>query len=151
MAEGSFFERTRYLEEQVGEGDIVAGCTVNQPYAQDQHETLTYYHDDGRARYLGGPLFENIVGTMQEIARRTITETGSDLEDAMKDFADTMADDYVGRQAPKKTGLLSESGEPWVTDGGVEIYRRPAAPREPNSTDYGWDDLPNSNRVDDRP
>jgi hypothetical protein len=133
-----FTRRTRYLERQIGKGKIVAGCTVDQPYAQDQHET-PYNHSSGRPRYLGGPLLENAFSAVNEIARRVITPAGSDLKDAMSDFAEEMAREYVGKEAPVDTGRLRESGEPWVVDEGMEIYRRPAvAPREEES-EPGWD------------
>lgn len=129
---GNFDERMRYLEEQVGHGTIRAGCYVNQPYAQDQHQSVWYKHPrGGRARYLGGPLLEEIDQTITELARRAITREGSDIEDAMKDFADKMADDYVGQEAPILKNVLRQSGQPYVINNGVETYHRPArAPRE---------------------
>lgn len=133
-----FVHRTNYLEERVGHGDIVAGCYVNQPYAQDQHENLSLFHDDGQARFLGGPLIEDAFSNMQDIARSVITPEGSDLQDAMVDMAEKMANDYVGKRAPLLTGRLRNSGEPYVTDDGIEIYRRPAvAPRDEDS-ESGW-------------
>lgn len=127
-----FIERTLYLQSQVGHGDITAGCTVDQPYAQDQHETMHYKHPrGGRARYLGGPLLENNFENMEYIARHVITPTGSDLEDAMIEIAETMAYDYVGEEAPVLTTALRRSGSPWVRNNGVEtFYRPPAAARE---------------------
>ena len=131
MPDGSFDERMEYLGDQVGRGEITAGCIVNQPYAQDQHETLHYRHRAGRARFLGGPLIENVVDTMQYIARHVITPEGSDLEDAMIEVADTMAYDYVAEQAPIDTARLRTSGSPWVTENGVEVYRvAPFSPRD---------------------
>ena len=127
-----FVDRTLFLESEVGHGDIVAGCTVDQPYAQDQHETLDYEHPrGGRARYLGGPLLEHNLENMEYIARHVIVPLGSDLEDAMIEIAETMAYDYVGEEAPVLTTALRRSGSPWVHSNGAEVfYRPPAAPRE---------------------
>lgn len=129
-----FIRRTMHLDREVGDGEIVAGCLVDQPYAQRQHETMSYQHPrGGRAKYLGGPLLEQAFDTVEEIARNVITEEGSDLKGAMKDFADKMADEYVAIEAPVWKTPLRNSGEPWVKDGGMETYRRPSrAPREPD-------------------
>jgi hypothetical protein len=127
---GTFDERIAHLSREVGVGYLVAKCEVDQPYAQDQHETLTYRHNDGRARYLGGPLFENSFGLLEDLADRVLTPTGSDVRDGMIDVAEWMAK-AVLLNAPKDTGRLSESGHPTVDDNGVVIYDRPPiAPRE---------------------
>jgi hypothetical protein len=127
---GTFFERTIHLSQEVGPGYITAHCEVNQPYAQDQHETLRYFHDDGQARYLGGPLFENALRLVNDLAGRILTPTGSNVHDGMVDIAEWMARQVL-IHAPKETGRLSESGHPYVTSMGMVTYDRPAiAPRE---------------------
>lgn len=126
-----FVERTEYLSRQVGEGDITAGCFVDQAYAQNQHETITFQHTVGRARYLGDPLNENALFLLDSIARSVITETGSRLKFEMRDVAEQMAD-FVHDNAPRDPDIgdvLANSGSPFVTDDGVEIYRRPAIAR----------------------
>lgn len=126
-----FIRRTRMLEAEVGVGEIVARCTVDQPYAQDQHETLHYKHySGGQAKYLGGPLMQNALDLAREIARNAITATGSDIHGTMIQIAEQMAG-YVAINAPIDTGRLRESGAPDVRDNGFTIYSRPAiAPRE---------------------
>jgi hypothetical protein len=127
--EGSFDERIRFLEDAVGDGNITAGVDVDQPYAQDQHET-PYRHRKGQMKYLSEPLFANIGPLMSKIANEVITEEGSNLSSAMRDTADEMAE-YVADNAPVDTGRLSESASPYVREGLTETYRRPAiAPRE---------------------
>jgi hypothetical protein len=37
---GTFLARIDHLSEEVGSGQLVARCEVDQPYAQDQHENL---------------------------------------------------------------------------------------------------------------
>jgi hypothetical protein len=129
IGNGSFDDGIDFLIDEVGEGDIVAGVLVDQPYAQDQHET-PYRHRAGQMKYLGEPLMEDAINHVQMIAEQVITRTGSDLGEAMRDVADDMAG-YVETRAPLDTGRLRESASPYVRDGGRETYRRPAiAPRE---------------------
>ena len=128
-----FFERIDYLDEQVGHGDITAGCDVDQIYAQNQHQNLTFHHTVGRAHYLGAPLMENATKLMQRIASSVIDESGSHLQRAMIQTAESMAG-FVRDNAPRDPDVgdvLANSGAPWVTDNGHEVYRRPPlAPRE---------------------
>lgn len=127
----TFFQRIDHLSRKVGTGSIVAGCEVDQPYAQNQHQSIHFKHPNGgRALFLSGPLFENSSLVLGELARRIITPEGSDVSGGMIDVADTMVR-YVVENAPRETGLLATSGSPWVEDNGVEIYRRPPiSPRE---------------------
>lgn len=135
---GSFDERIQYLDDEVGFGDLVMGCSVDQPYAQDQHETLHYRHrNGGRAKYLGGPLFENANDLMAKLAHGAITEYGSNLTDTAKEIADTL-EGYVAENAPIDTGRLSLSGSPYVKSDGVLIYHRPPlAPRRRDGEEHG--------------
>lgn len=139
-----FNMRTQYLESQVGKGRIVAGVTVNQPYAQNQHENLSFDHAVGTSHYLGGPLLENYFNFVDGMARAAITDEGSRIRDEMKDIAEDMAG-FVLKNAPRDPDVgdvLANSGSPWVTDEGVEIYMRPAlAPRKLKS-ESGWEQRP---------
>lgn len=128
-----FAERIDSLIESVGVGNITAGCEVNQPYAQNQHQTDSFRHPHGgRSHYLGGPLMENAFGLIEELARGAITPFGSMIHERMVDIAETMAK-YVLINAPKETGQLSLSAHPWVKSNGVVTYDRPPlAPREPD-------------------
>lgn len=127
----TFYERIDHLSDSVGTGEIVAGCTVNQPYAQNQHQSVWFEHPHGgRALYLGGPLFEDQAFLLREIATGVVTAYGSSLKERMIYIAETLAR-YVAVNAPVETGQLRLSGNPWVEDKGVRIYDRPAlAPRE---------------------
>jgi hypothetical protein len=133
MAQDDFFERIDYLDEQVGHGDITAGCTVDQIYAQNQHQNLSFHHTVGRAHYLGAPLMENSTKLMQEIASSVIDESGSHLRRGMISVSEKMVG-FVEKNAPRDPDIgdvLANSGAPWVTDGGRTIYERaPVAPRE---------------------
>lgn len=127
----TFFSRIDRLSDSVGNGWITAGCTVNQPYAQNQHQSAWFRHPHGgRAFYLGGPLMENAFDLIGEIARGAITPFGSTIDRRMIDVAETLSR-YVLENAPRETGQLATSGNPWVKDNGVLIYDRPAvSPRE---------------------
>jgi len=121
------------LIADVGTGSLVAGCEVNQPYAQNQHQSVWFKHPHGgRALYLGGPLLENAFSLVEGLSRKVLTPGGSELRSGMIEVSETLSR-YVLENAPKETGQLSLSGHPWVTDNGVVIYDRPPiAPREPD-------------------
>lgn len=134
-----FQERIDELSRSVGTGHITAGCKVNQPYAQNQHQTDHFHHDDGRSHYLGGPLLEHSFELVESIAREVITPFGSNIDRRMIDVAEEMAG-YVLKNAPQSPiddpggpGVLALSGNPWVKSNGVLIYDRPPlSPREPD-------------------
>lgn len=128
-----FNQRIDFLEHQVGYGKITAGCDVDQIYAQNQHENLSFRHTMGQSHYLGGPLLVNAQALVEKIARSILDESGSHLNRAMRGVAEDMAG-YVKKFAPKDPDfgdVLANSGSPWVKDDGIEVYRRPpVAPRE---------------------
>lgn len=138
---GTFDERMRYLAEQVGDGDITAGCEVNQAYAQNQHENRSFRHTVGRVRYLGDPLMENAFNIVDGMARAVITEDGSRIRDEMVDIAEDMSQ-WVFANAPRDPDIgdvLANSGSPYVVDDGIEIYHRPpVAPRRMGDDHSNW-------------
>lgn len=134
MARGSseFDRRTNRLEREVGWGKIKASCLVNQPYAQNQHQTDHFKHPHGgRSHYLGGPLLEHSFELLEGLARSVIRPHGTDLHGEMVDIAETMSR-YVFENAPRETGRLAMSGHPKVTDNGRVLYDRP--PLSPRMT-----------------
>lgn len=134
---GTFDERMGHLMDEVGMGYLRAKCEVNQPYAQNQHESRWFKHNDGRAGYLGDPLMENASRLVEGLARDAISPTGSGLKSGMVDVAEEMAR-FVFENAPfdeadPSTFHLKLSPHPTVTDNGMVIYDRPPiAPREGN-------------------
>jgi hypothetical protein len=122
---GTFSERIGLLRDSIGAGHITAHCVVDQAYAQNQHETLTFHHPrGGRAEYLRAPMLENMVILIQEIANKVLDEEGLGLERAMIDTAEKFAQ-FVFDNAPKEIGELDGSGHPFVTRNGTVIYDRP--------------------------
>lgn len=133
---GSFDERMQFLSEQVGTGNITAGCTVDQPYAQNQHENHTFSHKVGRANYLGGPLLENASSYVDGLARAAITSDGSRIRGEMEDIAEGMAKAVLSNapRDPDVGDMLANSANPWVEDKGIRIFDRPA--KAPRSYDH---------------
>lgn len=61
------------LIDRTGGPKLKATVTVNQPYAQDQHETLYYKHPrGGRAKYLEAPMFEEHGSWLEGFAKRLL-------------------------------------------------------------------------------
>jgi len=123
----TFGKRIDFLAREVGYGDLVGGCLVDQPYAQNQHENESFQHTVGQSHYLGGPLLANSFNFVDGLARAAIGEEGSRLKSEMQDIAEDISG-FVERYAPKDPDIgdaLANSGSPYVTDDGREIYRRP--------------------------
>lgn len=119
---GTFSERTLQLEAEVGYGDLAGRVVVDQPYAQDQHETLIYNHPaGGKARYLGDPLFEHAPRYMQRLADNVLD---GDLTRAMIQNVEDLSAE-VFQNAPFEFGDLKGSGHPIVHDNGAPVYDRP--------------------------
>jgi hypothetical protein len=129
---GTFVDRIEDLKRQMGSGHISSHCVVDQAYAQNQHQTVEFVHrHGGRAFYLRAPLMENWVTLFSKIADKCITVTGSDVDSAMIEVAEWMAQ-AVFENAPRKISELATSGHPFVLRDGVPIYDRPPiSPRRP--------------------
>jgi len=52
------------------QGDLTAYVSYDTVYAARQHEELDWYHDEGQAKYLEGPLTENESKYQEAIANR---------------------------------------------------------------------------------
>lgn len=123
-------EGLQHLIDSIGHGDIVAKCTVDQVYAQAQHEELTWRHvHGGRAKYLEGPLFENSSEVVKIMSEHLLTKTGSEIQQGMIEISEMMSE-WVVQNAPRLEGELENSGHPQVFDNGILIYdRAPVVPR----------------------
>lgn len=73
----TFQERMQHLSDTVGEGYLVGKVTVDQVYAQYQHERLDLKHPrGGQAKYLTTPLFHNRNAFLVQIAKTILQDGG---------------------------------------------------------------------------
>jgi hypothetical protein len=107
----------------VGRGILRGRVVVDQPYAQDQHESVWYRHPrGGQAKYLETPLLAQATGYTQHLAEHVLS---GGLVNAMQDNVEDLAGNQLSRHAPVDTGKLRESGHPIVEDGGQTVFDRP--------------------------
>lgn len=114
--------RLRELNEHIGSGKIKARVTIDQLYAQDQHENMMYKHTRGGGpKFLERALFEDAPEHYQSIA--------NDILDVEKSMVRTMADVGHGlirgaaRRSPIFLGDLSRSGALAVLEGSRIVLR----------------------------
>jgi hypothetical protein len=124
MSSVSFESRIAELSAMVGNGILRGTVTVDQVYAQNQHESLDFRHPHGgQAKYLEEPLFRNMDGYLRKIADGILDDGGRDaMIRAMDDLAGSGG---VATHAPIEHGYLRGSGHPSVTSEDAEIYDRP--------------------------
>lgn len=123
----TFAEGCDELARLVGDGTLHGEVTVDQVYAQFQHEVLDLKHPrGGQALYLHTPLMDHFREWLEGYAS-TVLEDGG--RPAMIDAMEALAEDKgVAGHAPVELGDLRASGHPLVRDGGDVIYDR--APRQ---------------------
>lgn len=130
---GTFAERTRELQEIVGDGDLEGKLTVDQRYAAVQEvgywETgpnagviIRNHPRGGGSHYLSDPLFENAERYMHNLSQRVYEPGG--LTGAMADNMEDLSRE-VHERAPRETDALRNSGHPTVTSDGETVYDRP--------------------------
>lgn len=124
---GTFDARIRLLQEQVGDGMLTGTVERNQPYAQNQHETLWFAHPNGgQAKYQEAALFGHHRRYLQGVADHVLD---GGIVSAMAEEMERLDDDS-GELAPKDTTVLARSGHPVVRSAGQIVYdRAPQAPR----------------------
>lgn len=121
---GTFGERIRKLEADVGDGEITAGIVVHQPYAADVHVDRQDKHPrGGRSHYVEDPFFHDLTDNLRKIAREVVTQEGSNLENAMQDIAESF-DRSLKANAPWETNTLRESGNVYVKQKGVITWQK---------------------------
>lgn len=147
---GSLSERTRELQEIVGDGDLVGKVEVNQPYAVPQHEgiwqtgplagvVIRNHPQGGGAHFLSEPLTQNAERYMHNLAGNVYEPGG--LTGAMADNMEDLSSEVHDR-APRETEALRNSAHPTVTSDGETVYDRP--PVVPRLSDA---DLKNRSRT----
>lgn len=124
MSSASFESRVTELSAMVGNGVLRGTVTVDQVYAQNQHESLDFRHPHGgQAKYLEQPLFANMDDYLRSIANGILEDGGREaMIRAMNDLAGSGG---VATHAPIEHGYLRGSGHPSVYSEDAEIYDRP--------------------------
>lgn len=118
----TFSERIAELRRMTGAPERLRGSvTVDQVYAQYQHERLELRHPrGGRALYLQAPLFEHFDEYLAEYARHVLDNGGQrSMGDGMERLSDSVEDN-----APREFGDLMRSGHPQVEQGERTVYDR---------------------------
>jgi hypothetical protein len=128
---GDFTERIDMLAAHVGSGTLTSKVEFDQPYAHKQHEDLTFKHTHGGgSKYLERALFDGLPNYMAAIAGSVLI----DPKTAMVAVAEGIAE-RASNNAPHRSGGLSGSDHPSVTDNGDLVYDRPpATPRRSEET-----------------
>lgn len=104
---------------------IQSRVTVDQIYAQDQHETMYYRHPRGGGpKYLEGPLFAQHPKWIQEFANGLLRE-GSDAERGWGGVGRSLVN-QLPKSAPVEFGDLRQSGSLTVRAGSRVVISEPA-------------------------
>ena len=124
------------LIDRTGGSKIKATVTVDQPYAQDQHETLYYKHvRGGQAKFLEAPLFESHPQWLQKFANRLLMRNA----DTAREWAKVGRElkDEVPKKAPVEFGDLRRSAGLTVKEGNSVVVDEPA--EQPRLTEQELD------------
>lgn len=130
------FDGIQDLIDRTGGPAVKSTVTVNQPYAQDQHETLFYRHPKGgRAKYLEGPLFEGYPKWIQKFANRLLVRNVN----AAKEWGGVgrALKGEVPKNAPVEFGDLRQSAGLVVKEGATVVVDEP--PAQPRLTESELD------------
>jgi hypothetical protein len=133
---GDFDARMSELAARVGSGDLEGSVEYDQPYAQNQHESLGFRHPQGgQAKFLESAQQERFTQYLERVGDGVLTDGGDDaMVKAMEDLADASSDRApIGDPADRAAGhpgLLKASAHPKVSSSGAVVYDRPGAPRQ---------------------
>jgi hypothetical protein len=123
VSDKTFSEGCDELRLLVGSGHVGMSVTVDQVYAQNQHQSVWFRHPHGgQALYLYTPLMLRYSKWLENIARRLLDE--GPIPGMVK-----AADDLVSgveQYAPRDLGYLRRSGAARVTDDGSTVYDKAA-------------------------
>lgn len=123
----TFQERTALLSEQVGYGFVVGKVTVDQIYAQYQHERLDLNHPrGGMAKYLTTPLYHNRNAYLILIAQTALQDGGiRGMARAMEhlaggtSYSNTPIRGQAGGGLGALTRLTETGGMPTIGESGT--------------------------------
>lgn len=119
---GSFDARIARLASAVGDGDLVMGGVVMQPYAAAEHNRPQYKHPRGGvAKFIEIPFIRMRDEMIERLAALAITPGGSQLRQAARENADAF-DTMTQRFAPLEFNILRNSTLCYVTDNGSLVY-----------------------------
>ena len=119
----------RQLQAHVGTGKVQIRVRIDQPYAQDQHETMWYRHPrGGRAKYLEGPLFENHRDYLGDVAAQVLRVRGMSVNDRMVRVGRKLVGD-AAVNTPVEFGDLKASGALKVLQGNAIFHEDPPLQR----------------------
>lgn len=128
-----FVDGSRKLEEEVGDGNLVMGGVVGQPYAAAEHNRPYYRHPrGGMAGYLEIPYAAQRDEMIEKLALNAVTPNGSRLQDAAVEVAAEF-DNMVRRNAPVREDILRDSTEYYVEDNGMLVFM--SGQRDPRRLD----------------
>lgn len=123
---GTFVQRARELQDQVGHGTLSMRVVVDQVYAKYQELREDLDHPRGgivhalRDSGPAGPEQDRLIG---ELAQSAITPAGSRLRQGAEELAERICTNYE-RLAPVEFTNLRRSTHPIVTDDGAVAYDR---------------------------
>lgn len=115
--------RLQELLDKTGGPKVESVVTIDQIYAQDQHENLTYKHPTGRAKFLEEPMYENSAHMLQRFASRML-ET-DDVPRLWHEELGNKTADHASRNAPLMFGDLRESMDVTTKAGGGVVAHTP--------------------------
>jgi hypothetical protein len=120
----TFPKRITHLMNEVGDGSLIMGSIVQQPYAGAEHNRLYYKHPRGGiAKWLTTGIEAERDHWMRVLTLAAVTPDGSLLDLAAIDVSERMSG-ITRRYAPIQSGLLRDSADSYVTDAGKIIYYR---------------------------
>lgn len=136
MARKKASEGIRDLIERTSGPTISSTVTVDQVYAQDQHETLWYKHPrGGQAKYLEEPMFAGFSKWFQSFANKLLRADSAD--EAWHDGPGTALQNVVPKFAPVEFGDLRQSAGLQTKVGSSIRHERP--PIQPRLTEWELD------------
>lgn len=119
MPKGEFVKRTNELIKKY-RGTLQGKVVVDQIYAQNQHENLSFKHPGGGPKFLTKALFQQMNKTMQSLANNF---PSGNQNQAMAQGMERVSKG-VYNNAPREFQDLRNSGAPSVKERGKYTYRR---------------------------
>lgn len=121
---GTFGARMDTLNRIVGTGKLEGTVTIDQVYAQNQHETKSFRHPrGGQAKYLEDALKVEGPKILKALASRALAPDG--LVGAMT-AGQIRLRNRAARLTPRLYGNLKKSGAVTVRDKGMVVMKIPA-------------------------